>query len=37
MRLNYETVGPQYFQTMRIPFEHAGISMSEIRTALLAW
>src|SRR5260370_15778137 len=20
MRLNYETVGPQYFQTMRIPF-----------------
>jgi predicted permease len=22
MRLNYETVGPQYFQTMRIPFVH---------------
>src|SRR5260221_11173709 len=22
MRLNYETVGPQYFQTMHIPFVH---------------
>jgi len=22
MRLNYETVGPEYFQTMRIPFVH---------------
>src|SRR5712692_5106968 len=22
MRLNYETVGPQYFQTMRIPLAH---------------
>jgi len=31
MRLHYETVGPGYFQTMRIPFVHAGISMSEIQ------
>jgi len=37
MRLNYETVGPQYFQTMRIRSRMAGTSMNEIRTALLVW